>query len=107
MKRLIIANWKMNLDPGAASLLVKRLEQHIEPSPSTEVVLCPPFIDLYSLARELDRNKFKLGAQNAHYIDEGPYTGEVSADMLKGLVQYVIVGHSERRAMGETDAVIG
>lgn len=103
MKRIIIGNWKMHLTPGEASLLVKRLEQHIEPHPDVDVVICPPFLDLYPVARELDHKKLKLGAQNAHHIDEGAFTGEISAAMLKGLVHYAIIGHSERRAMGETD----
>lgn len=106
MKYLVVGNWKMHLNPGEASLLVKRLEQHVQASADTEVVICPPYLDLYSLSKEIDRKKFKLGAQNAHHIDEGPFTGEVSAAMLKGLVKYVIVGHSERRAMGEPDALI-
>jgi triosephosphate isomerase (TIM) len=107
MKRLVIGNWKMHLTPGEASLLVKRLEAHIDPASNTDVVICPPFIDLHSVAKELDHKKLKLGAQNAHHLDEGPYTGEISAAMLKGLASYVILGHSERRAMGETDAEIG
>jgi triosephosphate isomerase len=106
MKHLIVGNWKMHLGPSEASLLVKRLEQHIEAKANTEVVICPPFIDLYPVARELDHKKFKLGAQNAFHLDEGAYTGEISAAMLKGLVDYVILGHSERRAMGENDALI-
>ena len=106
MKKLIVANWKMNLAPGAASLLVKRLDEKVKAHADVEVVLCPPTLDLYPVAREIDRKKFKLGAQNVHYLDEGPYTGETSAAMLSGLADYVIVGHSERRAMGETDAVV-
>lgn len=106
MKYLIVGNWKMNLGPHEAGLLVKRIEQKIEPHPDVEVVICPPFIDLAPLAKELDRKKLKLGAQNLHYLDEGPYTGEIGAAMLKGLVDYVLVGHSERRAMGETDGLI-
>ncbi len=106
MKRLVVGNWKMHLGPGEASLLVGRLDEHIEAKPGTEVVLCAPFIDLYPLSKEIDHKKFKLGAQTAHHLDEGPYTGEISAAMLRGLAQYVIVGHSERRALGETDALI-
>ncbi|HVQ44203.1 MAG TPA: triose-phosphate isomerase [Candidatus Saccharimonadia bacterium] len=106
MKRLIVANWKMNLGPGEASLLMRRLDEHIEAKSSTEIVICPPAIDLYPLAKDLDRKKFKLGAQNVHYLDSGPYTGEISPAMLAGLADYVIVGHSERRAMGEDDSLI-
>ncbi len=106
MKRLIVANWKMNFGPGEASLLVRRLDQKIEANSTTEVVLLPPTLDLYPLSKEVDRKKFALGAQNAHYLDDGPYTGETSPAMLRGLVQYVLVGHSERRAMGETDTLI-
>lgn len=106
MTRLIVGNWKMNLNPNEASLLVHRLEEKIKPHDNTEVVICPPFIDLYPIAKTLDHKKLKLGAQNIHYLDQGPFTGEISPAMLKGLVQYVIVGHSERRAMGEDDKLI-
>jgi len=106
MARLIAGNWKMNLGPHEASVLVNRIEQKIEPHSNVEVVICPPFIDLAPLARDVDHKKLKLGAQNVHHLDEGPYTGEISAAMLKGLVKYVIIGHSERRAMGETDKLI-
>ena len=54
MKRLVAGNWKMNLGPAEASLLVKRVEQNLKPTDNTEVVVCPPFIDLFPLARELD-----------------------------------------------------
>ncbi|MDB5178667.1 MAG: tpiA [Patescibacteria group bacterium] len=104
--RLIVGNWKMNLNPGEASLLVKRLEDKIKPDPKTEIVICPPFIDLYPIAKDLDRGKLKLGSQNIHYLDEGPFTGEISPAMLKGLADYAIIGHSERRAMGEDDKLI-
>jgi triosephosphate isomerase (TIM) len=106
MKRLIAGNWKMNLTPGEASVLLKHLDKAIEPHNNVEVVLCAPFIDLYPLSKEVDHKKFKLGAQNLHPKDHGPYTGEISGAMLRGLVEYVIVGHSERRAMGETDKFI-
>lgn len=103
---LIVGNWKMNLNPHEASTLAHRLEGKIKPSPRVEVVLCPPALDLYPLKKEAHKN-FKLGAQNLHYVDEGAYTGEISGAMLKGLVDYVIVGHSERRRdAGEDDKVI-
>lgn len=106
MKRLIVGNWKMNLNPGQASLLVHRLDKALEANDNTEVVLCAPFIDLAPLTKDIDHKKFKLGAQNLYPVDEGPYTGEISGAMLKGLVDYVLVGHSERRAMGESDKLI-
>src|SRR5258708_4498731 len=106
MKRLIVGNWKMNLAPPEAELLVKRLEAPPDAAPKVEAVICPPFIYLFPLAKETDRKKLKIGAQNLHWADEGPFTGEVSGAMLKGLADYVIVGHSERRAMGETYKVI-
>ncbi|QQR52480.1 triose-phosphate isomerase [bacterium] len=66
--------------------------------------MCPPLI--YILHHDAATQRFTLGAQNLHPADHGPYTGEVSGSMLKGLAKYVLVGHSERRAMGETDKEI-
>ncbi len=67
------------------------------------VILCPPFLSLVPFAALVDRRVLALGAQNCHWEAEGPYTGEISPRMLQGLVDYVLVGHSERRAAGETD----
>lgn len=67
------------------------------------VIVCPPFVSLVPLRAVADERVVALGAQNCHWEREGPYTGEISARMLKGLVDYVMVGHSERRARGETD----
>jgi triosephosphate isomerase len=106
MARLIVGNWKMNFNPNEASQHVHRLEDKITPKDNTGVVICPPFIDLYPIARDLDRKKLKLGSQNIHYLDQGAFTGEISPAMLKGLVDYAIIGHSERRAMGEDDKLI-
>lgn len=62
-----------------------------------EVVLAPPTLALQPLSLQIDRRKFRLAAQNAYLVDEGPFTGEVSFTMLRDLVHYAIVGHSERR----------
>jgi triosephosphate isomerase len=106
MSRLIVGNWKMNLNPGEASALVARLEDKLEVNPRVEVVICPPFIDIYPIAKDLNQQKLYLGSQNIHYLDEGAFTGEISPAMLRGLVKYSLIGHSERRAMGEDDRLI-
>lgn len=103
MKRLIAANWKMNLGPGEASVFVAQLAKHVPAVATAEVVLCVPTIDLYPLHHDAAAKRFTLGAQNLHQADHGPFTGETSGSMLKGLAKYVLVGHSERRALGETD----
>lgn len=98
MKRtLIAANWKMNLNTSQASLLLHRLHERIRIHRDIEVVLAPSMLVLQPLSIQLDRRKFRLAAQNAYLKDEGPFTGEVSFTMLRELVHYVIVGHSERR----------
>jgi triosephosphate isomerase len=96
-KILIIGNWKMNLDIHESSLLVKRLSDRIPVHRDIEVVLAPSMLALQPISREIDRRKFRLAAQNAYYKDEGAFTGEVSFTQLRGIADYVIVGHSERR----------
>lgn len=95
--KLIVGNWKMHLNTHESSLLVKRLHDHIRTHRTVEVVLAPSLLVLQPLSLEIDGRKFKLAAQNAHPKDEGAFTGEVSFTMLRDLVQYAIVGHSERR----------
>ncbi|MEI8338499.1 MAG: triose-phosphate isomerase [bacterium] len=97
MKTLIVGNWKMHLNTHDASLLVKRLNDQIKTQRSVDVVLAPNMLVLQPISLEIDRRKFGLAAQNAYSVDEGAYTGEVSFTMLRDLVDYVIVGHSERR----------
>lgn len=100
---LIAGNWKMHLTVHEASVLLHRLEQHIRAYRDVEVVLAPNLLALQPLSLQVDRRKFRLAAQNAYYKDTGPYTGEVSFSMLRHLVHYVIIGHSERRLhFGET-----
>lgn len=96
-KTLIIGNWKMNLNVHEASLLVKRLDDRITVHREIEVVLAPSMLTLQPIALQIDKRKFKLAAQNAYFKDEGAYTGEVSFTMLRDLVDYVLIGHSERR----------
>jgi triosephosphate isomerase len=74
-----------------------RLQEKIMIHRDIEVVLSPSMLALQPLSVQLDRRKFRLAAQNAYFQDEGPYTGEVSFTMLRELVHYCIVGHSERR----------
>jgi triosephosphate isomerase len=98
MKRtLIVGNWKMNLSTHEASLLVQRLNDKIPVHRDIEVVLAPSVLNLQPLSLEIDRRKFKLAAQNAYFKDEGAFTGEVSFTQLRGIVDYALVGHSERR----------
>lgn len=98
MKRtLIVGNWKMNLNASQASLLLHRLHERIKIHRDIEVVLAPSMLVLQPLSVQIDRRKFRLAAQNAYFKDEGAFTGEVSFNMLRELVHYVIVGHSERR----------
>lgn len=109
-KKILAANWKMNLTNGEASdylqVLIKELGGEVN---DVEVVLVPPFTAIPALAALSDRAPFiRLGAQNLHWAKSGAFTGEISAGMLRALyVKYVVVGHSERRLLfGESDAVI-
>lgn len=96
-KLMIVGNWKMHLNTHEASLLVNRLDQRIKVHRNVEVVLAPTMLTLQPVSLEIDRRKFRLAAQDAFFKDEGAYTGEVSFSMLRDLVHYCIIGHSERR----------
>jgi triosephosphate isomerase len=100
-KKLIVANWKMHLNASQASLLLHRLHERIKIHRDIEVVLGPSALVLQPLSMQIDRRKFRLAAQNAYHKDEGAYTGEISFTMLRDLVHYVIIGHSERRLIFE------
>jgi triosephosphate isomerase len=107
-KKLIAGNWKMNKTSADAVALVKDIVAEVGKGHDVEVVVCPPFTALESVARVLEGSAVKLGAQNMHPEPAGPYTGEISAGMLRALfASYVILGHSERRThFKETDAFI-
>jgi len=103
-KKVIAGNWKMNKLPNEAMEFITELAPLVKDSES-EVVICVPYTDLfYSLMHAQDTN-IKIGAQNMNEEEKGAYTGEVSGEMLKAIgVEYVIIGHSERRAYyNETD----
>ncbi len=95
---IIAGNWKMNNDLAQSAALVDALRERLAGVTAVDVVLCPPFVALAAAAERLRGSRIALGAQDMHWADKGAYTGEVSPLMLEGLVQYVIVGHSERRA---------
>lgn len=96
-KKLIIGNWKMNLDMHEASLYVHQLAGLIKVRRDVEVVLAPTLLAIQSLSLQVERRQFKLAVQNLYWRDHGAFTGEVSATQLRGIVDYAIIGHSERR----------
>ncbi len=108
MRRKIIAgNWKMNMLPNEAIDFIKKITPLIE-NTENEVILCVPYIDLFYVLLMSQDTNIKIGAQNMHWETNGAYTGEISAEMLKSLnVEYVIIGHSERRQyFKETDETV-
>lgn len=96
-KKLIVANWKMNMDVQESSLFIHKLAKEVQVHRDVEVVLAPTMLALQSLSLQVDRRQFKLAAQNFYWRDHGAFTGEVSATQLRGIVDYGIIGHSERR----------
>lgn len=103
-KKLIIGNWKMNLNVHDSSLYLHRLEKRVKTHRNVEVVIAPTMLALQTLSIQVNHRQFKLAAQNFYWRDHGAYTGEVSATQLRGIVSYGLVGHSERRhVFHETD----
>jgi triosephosphate isomerase len=103
-KKIICGNWKMNpISQKEAQLLFTNIAKSISRIKKTDIVVCPPYVYLEALKKI--SKKIQLGAQDAFWGDVGAFTGEVSAEMLYNRgVKYVILGHSERRAFGETNS---
>ncbi len=109
MRRLFIAgNWKMNLNRGQSLSLVQSLVESLRGVSDVDIAVCPPAVYLGELGKALHATNIGLGAQNVNSKAEGAYTGEISCSMLKDVgCRYVILGHSERRAIyGETDSMV-
>ena len=104
---IITANWKMNTTPADAGPLAAEIAKATDVANVTRII-CPPFTNISVVSEALAGTGVLVGAQNVHAEAKGAYTGEVSADMLKGLVPWCIVGHSERRRdQFESDELVG
>jgi triosephosphate isomerase len=104
---LVAGNWKLNKTAAEARQLVSEMLPNLQGINGVEKLVCPPFTALMAVADLLKGTGIGLGAQNLYWEASGAYTGEVSPTMLAEFCQYVIIGHSERRAyFGETDATV-
>ncbi|MFL2989505.1 MAG: triose-phosphate isomerase [Candidatus Neomarinimicrobiota bacterium] len=93
---IVAGNWKMNKTPSEGKIFSEKMVEKLGSNSSVDIIICPPFTGLSSLVTS---TKFHVGAQNCHFEDSGAYTGEISTSMLVNCkVEYVILGHSERRA---------
>jgi triosephosphate isomerase len=107
MTKIIVANWKMNPQKETeAEVIFKGISTFTKKVKNIEIVVCPPFPYLF-INKKIKDKKLKIGSQDVFFEKEGSYTGEVSATMLKNSgVEFVLIGHSERRSLGETDDII-
>lgn len=108
-KNIVAGNWKMHKTLEESQALITEIRGIVrdEIRGNTQVILCPPFTSLLAAMRLLEGTDIAFGAQNCHFEDQGAFTGEISASMIKSTgAQYVIIGHSERRQMfGETNEI--
>jgi triosephosphate isomerase len=108
-KKIVAANWKMNMTQTEASAFVSTFLLELGEAREVEVVLVPPFTAIAAVNTAIeDAQHVKVGAQNMHWERSGAFTGEISPAMLRDLfVRYVVLGHSERRTLfGETDEIV-
>jgi triosephosphate isomerase len=108
-KKIVAANWKMNMTQAESARFVESLLLELGDIADVEVVIIPPFTAIAKVTESLGKaQNIKVGAQNMHWERNGPFTGEISAALLRDLfVRYVVLGHSERRTLfGETDEVV-
>src|ERR1700682_1667658 len=108
-KKIIAANWKMNMTQSEAAGFVATFLLEIGETRDVEIVLVPPFTAIAAVNAALEQSQnIKVGAQNMHWERSGAFTGEISPAMLRDLfVRYVVLGHSERRTLfGETDEIV-
>ena len=104
---MIVGNWKMNTTVAEGEELAAGILSGLPYGTGVEVVLCPPFVSLVSIAEALKDSDISVGAQNIYHEADGAYTGEISAAMLADICRYMLVGHSERRSIfGETDEAV-
>jgi len=104
---IVAGNWKMNKTVEEARSLVFMMSRRLREIQGVEKVLCPPFPSLVAVSALLQGTDIGLGAQNMHWEEKGAFTGEVAPNMVAEFCQYIIIGHSERRAyFGETDETV-